>query len=125
MATNERDVIRAVSELRGRYPQLAVDGLQCAPKETCIASLEYIIEDALKHLDQVDECRRWLRSCPIRKTYNTLSDTYTYKHEVEAMTRRWVSHSSMLIAIQLEGLEMKQNPSRMWAGLLKLGARRP
>lgn len=125
MSTNEYQVIRAVESLRRKYPQLTIDGLQCAPREDCTATIQDIVTDAIKHLDHIDACRRWLAACPQRKTFNTTVDTYTYKHEVEGTARHWVSHASMIIAVEIEGFEMKPNPLRPWAGLLKLGARRP
>lgn len=115
------EVMAAVSRLKAKYPFMAVDKLESSNPPP----VDEVVVDVLRNLTQVEECAAWLSSCPKIKQYNQRYDTYNYKHEVERHTGHWISHTSLLVAIELAALDMTQDPTRPWAGLLKLGADRP
>lgn len=111
----------AVSSLKAKYPLMAVDKLQADEPQT----VDDITVDVFCNLSQVEECALWLAQCRRVAQFNRRQDNYSYKHEVERYAGHWVSHTSLLVAIELAELDMTQDPSRPWAGLLKLGADRP
>lgn len=119
------DIKRAVTELRGEHSGFSVDGLTPLAFATEVPPIEAVIAEAERFPDQIEACMFWLATCQRVKPYRTTHDTYQYKHEVEAVIGRWVSHTSFLVAVQLSGLRMIPNPDRPYAGLLQLGLRRP
>ena len=115
------DVAAAVGRLKAKYPLMAVDKLQADEPQT----VDEIVVDVFCNLSQVEECALWLAQCHPVARFNRRQDTYSYKHEVERHAGHWLSHTSLLVAIELAELDMIQDPTRPWAGLLKLGADRP
>ena len=124
MIITDMRVITAVLALRKKFPGLTIDGLQLVPGDKAQDDIACVMEDALHHIKHIPLCICWLHGRTTRNTFNTNEDTYGYKHMIEALECDWVSHMSLLIAAQLEGMEMKQNPNRMWAALLKIGVKR-
>ena len=114
-------VLAAVESLKNKYPAMAVDKLEASKPQT----VDEIAVDVFRNLAQVEECAAWLAACPQVKQFNRRYDTYSYKHEVERHVGHWVSHTSLLVAVELSDIDMEQDPTRTWAGLLKLGADRP
>lgn len=124
MKITDHDIAAAVAALATRFPDLTVDGLRPTSGIAALP-LANFVEDAIKYREHVTICVAWLSVCQKRETFRRHTDTYSYKHEVEADTGRWISHTAFLVAVELAGLEMKPNPERDWAGLLKLGPSRP
>ena len=55
-----------------------------------------------------------------------MADWNTLREEIEMHLRpTWISHTSVIVAAELEGLEMVPAYDRPYAGMLKLGKRRP
>jgi len=112
----------AVKSLKDKYPHMAVDRLESANPDTA----DRIFADVVRNPSDVVACMEWLALCPRRNTYTLKFDTQQYKHEVELWRGgRWASHTSMMVAVELSGMDMKPDPARSWAGLLKLGHHRP
>lgn len=116
---------QAVAELKTAWPQMRIDGLYPDRWHPEPDSVERLTYEALRWPEQINECVDWLTECRLIKTHRRHIDTYTYKHEVESWIGHWVSHTSFLVAVQMQGLDMIENPDRLWAGLLPLGAKRP
>ena len=116
----------AVAALHKRFPDLTGHGL-CHPTDVCTGewTTADLIAEAERFPDQVKTCVKWLKKCLVLDGYRAEQDTYTYKHEVETWADEWIAHLSMLVAVQIVGLDMEVNPAREWAGLLKLGRIRP
>lgn len=121
---NTDELQRAIVGLQASHPNLGIDGLRPvgAICETDAQHLAYGLKD---HGEAIAACRMWLAACPRTKNARTTHDTYSYKHEVEAVTGYWIPHLAFLVAVQLSGLTMTPNPDRRWAGRLPLGTKRP
>ena len=119
------DIRAACTSLKDAYPALCRHGLAPMRPGDLPDGLECIVEEARRFPDQIEECRMWLRGCNVTQAVRTTHDTYAYKHEVEAGVGHWVSHLSLLVADQHEGVPMEQSTDRPYAALLPLGAKRP
>lgn len=121
---NATEVHDAIAALQEHHPNLGVDGLRSLgePCRTNSHDLAYCLKD---HGEALAACRMWLAACPRTKTQRTTHDTYSYKHEVEAVAGIWIPHLALLVAAQMAGLPVTQSRERSWAGLLPLGAKRP
>lgn len=115
----------AVSRLRDRYPHIGPHGLQPLGLWHNPLSLPHLHERAEAHRGSITVCRSWLRDCSHTKHITPRLDTYAYKHELENALGVWVPHFAMLVAAELEGLDMRSNPDRPWAACLPLGTKRP
>ena len=122
MTTTDNDIALAVIELKAEYPEMGIDRLGPDRYNTEPDDVERIIADVLRHADQVQDCLDWLKLCPINKATNKLVDTYGFKHEVERWKGHWISHTALLVAVQMAGVPMQRDG---WVGLLPLGAKRP
>lgn len=123
--TNSGAVLDAIIALRNQFPGYTIDGIGPGPGDKVQASLDQIYCDALRHTHHFDMCNAWMDQCKFGKRFDRLHDTYTLKHEIEVLNPcRWVSHASLLIALQMRGIELKRNPDRPWAALIKV-SRRP
>ncbi len=118
------DISQAVIELHDLHPMMSIDGLRPIDDSEPTGLLDLIAE-AKRFPEQIAACQIWLAVCPVTKQNRTTHDTYSYKHEVEAIMDRWISHMSFIVAAHLEGFRIEPNPDRPWAGLLPLGKRRP
>ena len=105
---------------------MTVHGLR-DPTDVCTGAwtTAALVAEAERFPDQVETCRAWLKACRVLKDFRAEQDTYNYKHEIETWSDGWVSHLSLLVAVQIAGLDMEVNPAREWAGLLRLGRIRP
>lgn len=116
----ERDILDAVTALHAQFPRLQIDNLVPERVKSPRNTFEQFLSDALANRGQVVRCLEWLALRPRSKTWCKTRDTYEYKHEVERWTGSWISHSSMLVAVQIAGLELRHNPDDPTTGLLKL-----
>ena len=122
MTMTDNDIALAVIELKAAHPEMGIDRLGPNAYHTAPDPVEEIISEALRNGDQVQDCLDWLKLCPVIKTTNLMTDTYGFKHEVERWKGHWVSHTSLLVAVQMAGIPMRREG---WVGLLPLGAKRP
>ncbi len=121
---NERNILDAVLALHGQFPELSTDHLQPDPRFPRPTTFEQFLNDALKNKEQVVKCLEWLELCRKVKTWSQ-SDTYTFKHECEQWAGFWISHTSILVAAKIRGLELKHDKQRPWASPLRIGKTRP
>lgn len=133
---NTSRIVRAVDALIKQFPTLDIHGL-CVPLRHPTqqsASRGDIIKDATHHHRQIDACIEWLGMCPKTRGFQSITDSYSFKHEVEHWQRATgrplgATHLSFLLAAQIAGFELKQRNDhvgeRPHCALLKLSGRRP
>ena len=115
----------AVQALQEQFPTLTVDGLRPQGFREAPKPIQDILIDAMRNHEHIDQCIAWLALCPSSRGFNHKHDTYSFKHEAERHVGAWVSHSSMIIAAKIAGMELQESSDRPWAAELKLGAKRP
>ncbi len=119
-------ITQAVKELKEAHRFLCVDGLDWTVGEIGgDHTVEEVIAEALKHPEQIEVSIKYLSMCSRTKGRRVWPDTYCLKHEVESFPGRWVSHTSFLVACQLDGWSIVSSPERSWAGRLCIGVKRP
>ena len=127
MSVTPEQIIGAVEELKAAHQFLFIDGLDWTVgiKKKEHSTLEGVINEALRFPEQIEASIKYLGMCSRTKGRRVWPDTYCLKHEVESFTNGWISHTSFLVACQLDGWSIISSPDRSWAGRLCIGARRP
>lgn len=127
MSVTPEQIVEAVLALKEAHPALCVDGLNRTVGEIGRdrPTVEAVTREALRFPEQIEASIKYLSMCSRTKGRRVWPDTYCLKHEVESFTGGWVSHTSFLVACQLDGWSIISSPDRSWAGRLCIGARRP
>ena len=121
----ERDILVAVLDLLDQFPDMQIDLLQPDRWTKTPDTFEQILNDALRHSEQIRECRAWLDLCEVGGEWTPYRTTYHFKHEAERWAGHWISRSSMLIAAKIDGLEIRQSRGDPTSAELKLKPGRP
>ena len=122
---NDRDILDGVLSLYEQFPSIQIDSLCATRWNPPGDTFEQFLYDALRHKTQIVECLAWLDRCEERKQFNYLAYTYGMKHEVERDVGHWISHTSMLVALKIRRLDMRQSRACPLSAEVRLKNGRP